>query len=188
MATDYCTTNVFESIESSNFLEDSPDSTAIDDNFTDTTESTVAYDSSQYSSESDEDLQDLLELSDLDEDVFISNPGNSYQETYYLNKTDFISADESIKKQTQFLNLAKWVDDSISHKQYQNLCQIMKDDFDIVQPSLRCHDRQLGEISRIKGCQIDCFSQGSMAYTGFHVGKHQCDYYKESRFLYESGE
>ncbi|KAI0991815.1 hypothetical protein K3495_g16372 [Podosphaera aphanis] len=78
MATDYCTTNVFESIESNNFLEDSPELTAKDDNFTDTTESTVAYDSSEYSSESDEDLQDLLELSDLDEDVFISNPGNSY--------------------------------------------------------------------------------------------------------------
>ncbi|KAI0994378.1 hypothetical protein K3495_g13804 [Podosphaera aphanis] len=78
MATDYCTTNVFEPIESNDFLEDSPESTAIDDNFTDTSESTVAYDSSEYSSESDEDLQDLPELSDLDEDVFNSNSSNSY--------------------------------------------------------------------------------------------------------------
>ncbi|KAI0993343.1 hypothetical protein K3495_g14841 [Podosphaera aphanis] len=76
MATDYCTTNVFEFTESNIFLEDSPESTAIDDNFTDTTESTVSYDSSEYSSESDEDLQDLPELSDLHEDVFNSNPGN----------------------------------------------------------------------------------------------------------------
>ncbi|KAI0991471.1 hypothetical protein K3495_g16716 [Podosphaera aphanis] len=75
-ATDYCTTNVFEPIESNDFLEDSPESIATDDNFTDTSEYTVAYDSSEYSSESDEDLQDLPELSDLHEDVFNSNPGN----------------------------------------------------------------------------------------------------------------
>ncbi|KAI0994133.1 hypothetical protein K3495_g14050 [Podosphaera aphanis] len=77
MAIDYCTTDVFEPIESNGFLEDSPESSTIDDNFTDTSVSTEAQDSSEYSSESDEDLQDLPELSDLDEDVFNSNPGNS---------------------------------------------------------------------------------------------------------------
>ena len=61
---------------SNDLLEYSPESTEIDDNFTNTSESTVAYDSSEYSSESDEDLQDLPELSDRDEDVFNSNFGN----------------------------------------------------------------------------------------------------------------
>ncbi len=64
----------------------------------------------------------------------------------------------------------------------------MKDDFDIVLPSLRRRDRQLEKISGIKGRQIDCCSQGCMAYTGIHVGKHHCDYCKEPRFLNEPGE
>ena len=76
VAIDHCTTDIFEPIESNDLLEDSPESTEIDDNFTNTSESTVAYDSSEYSSESDEDLQDLPELSDRDEDVFNSNPDN----------------------------------------------------------------------------------------------------------------
>ena len=64
----------------------------------------------------------------------------------------------------------------------------MKDDFDIVMPSLRCRDQKLEEISGIKGRQIDCCSQDCMAYTGIYDGKDRCDYCKEPRFLNEPGE